>query len=213
MNTVRITALAFIWVCSSAWAQYKYVAPDGTVTYSDTPPPAAAKDVQVKRFDAGPPTAGLPFELRQAVGRFPVTIYTGAKCPPCDTARNFLHARGVPYSEKTVGTADDMAILKKVSADTNLPVLVVGAQKLNGFSADTWGSMLDDAGYPASSKLPPSYQNPAPQPAAPSSTANASDNAPSPDTTSAGQDVTNATGNSQAPPATGAGEAPSGFKF
>lgn len=211
MKTVRITALALFLICSPAWAQYKYVAPDGTVTYSDTPPPAAAKDVQVKRFDAGPSTAGLPFELRQAVGRFPVTIYTGAKCPPCDTARNFLHARGVPYSEKTIGTADDMAVLKKVSADSNLPVLVVGAQKLSGFSADTWGSMLDDAGYPASSKLPPSYQNPAPQPAAPSSTPSATENAPSPpDNSSAGQD---ATGSAQAPPAPGAGEAPPGFKF
>ena len=212
MRAVHIIAAACFVISAPAWAQYRYVTPDGTVTYSDTPPPPAAKDVQVKRFDAGPSTAGLPLELRQAVSRFPVTIYTGIKCPPCDAARNFLHARGVPYSEKTVSTADDMAALKKISNDTNLPVLVVGAQKLTGFSSTIWGSMLDDARYPATSKLPPTYQNPAPQPATPHATASATENAPAQSNAPSDQGANTESGGTQALPVT-KGNAPPGFKF
>ena len=57
---------------------------------------------------ATPSEAGaLPYPLRQAVQRYPVTLYTSDKCNPCNSARELLQKRGVPFTEKTITTAED----------------------------------------------------------------------------------------------------------
>lgn len=173
----KLSAMALRWigcalgcavVVSAAFAQYKYVGPDGRVTYSDQPPPNNARRVEEKKLGpATSPGAALPFALQQAASKYPVTIYTGNKCPPCDEARNYLRNRGVPFAEKTVSSSDDIALFKQESPDGTAPVLVVGARKSVGFSQAAWSSLLDSAGYPQVSVLPRDYQNPAPTPLSP----------------------------------------------
>ena len=51
--------------------------------------------------------AALPFELRRVASQFPVTLYTGKDCSPCNSGRNLLNSRGIPYVERTVTTPDD----------------------------------------------------------------------------------------------------------
>jgi glutaredoxin len=141
---------------------YRIVGPDGRVSYSDQPPNATARPV------AGASTAGsstpLPFELRQTANRYPVTLYTSAECAPCNSGRNLLNARGIPYSEKTVNTAQDSDALKRLSGDTSLPFLTIGGQQLKGYSDTEWTQFLDAAGYPKQSALPASYRRPAASP-------------------------------------------------
>jgi glutaredoxin len=108
--------------------------------------------------------APLPFELRQVVGKYPVTLYTSSNCAPCDSGRSLLSTRGVPFSEKTIATAQDAEALQKLSGNNSLPFLTIGAQHVAGFSASEWTQYLSAAGYPESSKLPASYRSP---PAAP----------------------------------------------
>src|SRR4051812_21537264 len=102
-------ALAAIACSAGAQAVYRIVGPDGKVTFSDQPPPAAT-GTKASQAAMTPPggTAGgdssLPFELRRVASRYPVTLYTGADCAPCGTARAFLGSRGVPFTEKTVST-------------------------------------------------------------------------------------------------------------
>jgi len=190
-----------------AQAQYKYIGPHGEVTYSDMPPPPTAKEVQVKGFSTGVPTAGLPYDVGQAVTKFPVTLYAGESCPVCDQARSYLKGRGVPYSEKTVTTREDLQAVQKAirdSKESNLPVLTVGSQKLVGFTDGALGSMLDDAGYPATSKLPAGYVNPPAEAAAPRA-ADTTASAPATGASSSSQ----SSSASPLPP----GNAPPGFKF
>ena len=150
---------------ASAQGVYRIVGPDGKVTYSDQPPPAASSARPVAGTAAAGSTApALPTELRQAAGRYPVTLYTGADCSPCDSGRNFLSTRGIPFAEKTVNSSDDVAAFKRLSGATSLPLLTVGGQQLKGYSATEWGQYLDAAGYPKKSVLPPSYRREAATP-------------------------------------------------
>ena len=164
-----MTVLALTAV--SAQAQYKYVGPDGRVTYSDSPPPSNAKGVQKKDLGAGSgaPTsgAGLPFAVRQPAQNFPVTRFTAPGCGGCDTARTFLTQRGIPFAEKTVSTAEDTAAFRVATGATSIPVALIGSGKHVGFEAGAWGAALDAAGYPPTSVLPPSYKNPPATSAAP----------------------------------------------
>ncbi|WP_137893989.1 glutaredoxin family protein [Ramlibacter sp. 2FC] len=142
---------------------YRSVGPDGRVTFSDKPPPAA-KAVAPAPAAEGGGTAALPYELRQVASRYPVTLYTGDNCTPCGSGRAYLTGRGVPFSEKTVTTPDDQEALQRLSGGNGLPLLTIGAQQLKGFSDAEWGQFLDAAGYPKTSQLPRGYRAPAATP-------------------------------------------------
>ena len=120
-SPLRIAALGLVLglVSVSALSQgvYRIVGPDGRVSYSDQPPPAAnARPVASGAPGAaGGANAQLPFELRQVVSRFPVVLYTSPECAPCNSGRNLLNARGIPYSEKTITTFEDAEALKRLS--------------------------------------------------------------------------------------------------
>lgn len=149
-----------------AWALYKVVAPDGRVTYTDRPPvdrPAAT----IKTNGTVVQATGLPFELQRVASQYPVTFYSSSKCPPCDSARQMLQGRGIPYTEKTVETSEDILTLQKQEGVQQLPVLKVGSKQLVGFTQTDWSGYLDAAGYPAKSALPTSYKQPAATPLVP----------------------------------------------
>ena len=163
-------ALLITLACSGAVAQqmYKWVGKDGKINYTDSPPPTFAKKAEIKSVvGGGPDISTLPYELAQVAKSNPVTLYTGADCAPCDSGRNLLSTRGIPFTEKTVKTAEDGQRLKQVGGVGTLPLLVVGRAQQSGFEATAWGSALSAAGYPDTSKLPANYRNPAPESAAP----------------------------------------------
>ncbi|WP_420475876.1 glutaredoxin family protein [Noviherbaspirillum sp. ST9] len=153
----------------SANAQlYKWVGPDGKVTYSDAPPPAVATKVETKSLaTSGVNTADLPYEVAEATKSHPVTLYTTKDCQPCDEGRKLLTARGIPFIEKTVNSNADIAQYKQAGGEGQLPLLTVGKFRERAFEAAAWNNVLTTAGYPESSKLPKSYRNPSPQAAAP----------------------------------------------
>ena len=146
---------------------YRIVGPDGKITFSDKPP-ASAEQGKVASTGVGASgaatNAALPFELRQVVSKYPVTLYTAPKCVPCETGRNLLSGRGVPFTERTVSTPEDSDYFQRLTGESSLPFLTVGGQRIKGFSDVEWGQYLDAAGYPKTSQLPPAYRNSAPSP-------------------------------------------------
>lgn len=159
--------LACLLTTPAAQAQYKVVGPDGRVTYTDRPVAAQpGSQLLPLRRDAGPAStaAPLPIELRGLVARFPVTLFTSADCPPCDSGRKLLQQRGVPYAERLVAGDDGSAALQRSTGGRILPALTVGGQALRGFQASDWNGTLDLAGYPTASILPRGWTPPAPSP-------------------------------------------------
>lgn len=173
-----LTLLCALAASSPAGAQqvHRIVGPDGKVTFSDrAPSKEAAADASAQaasKTDSGAANAALPIELRQVSARFPITLYTGSNCVPCVSARNLLMLRGVPFTERTVNSNDDIDALQRLSGSTTLPFGTIGGQQLRGFSEGDWTQYLDAAGYPKQSKLPKGYRQPsatplvAPQPPA-----------------------------------------------
>jgi len=149
---------------AQAQTVYRIVGPDGKVTFSDRAPDNNAKPAQSAA--QGPATTGaaLPYELQQIATRFPVTLYTGSDCAPCNSARNLLVGRGIPFTERTVTTNEDIDALQRLSGGSGLPFGTIGGQQLGGFSDTEWTQYLDAAGYPKQSQLPSNYRRP---PAAP----------------------------------------------
>jgi glutaredoxin len=165
--------MLLLLAAAAAAAQYKWVEADGSVGYGDEPPANARK---VERISAGSGAApgadglaGLPFEVRRAARDFPVTLYAsvGSECLPCNTARSFLRSHSIPYAERTVSTAKDLASYQALAGTTQVPALSVGRAWLRGFEEHAWLDALDGAGYPRNAVLPRGWSWPAPVPLTP----------------------------------------------
>jgi glutaredoxin len=159
-------ASAALLLAAAAQAQvYRNVGADGRVTYSDQPPAAGAPSAGAGASAGGSTSGGaLPYQLGQTAQRYPVTLYTGGNCAPCVAGRNLLVNRGVPFTEKTVESSQDVAALQKLAGSADLPLVTIGQQRLTGFSDQDWSQYLDAAGYPKTSQLPASYRRPAASP-------------------------------------------------
>lgn len=141
---------------------YRWVDKDGKVHFSDTPPPQDVKASSQRRMGGGyVETENLPYATQLATRKNPVVLYTGADCgEPCNQGRELLAKRGVPFSERDAqGNAEAQEALKKLVGALEVPVLMVGENKVKGYEESQWQSALDGAGYPRT-RLP--GQAPAP---------------------------------------------------
>lgn len=166
--SLLLLGIALAASTASAQQVYRQVDKNGKVIFSDQPPAANAAPVAprggVSTVGDGSAVSGLPYELQQVAQRYPVTLYSRDDCSPCDTGRALLSTRGVPFNERQVKTPADAEALQRLSGESSLPVLTIGAQQLKGFSDSTWSQYLDAAGYPKSIRLPAGYRNPPAQP-------------------------------------------------
>lgn len=157
-----IATAASFTVPAQAQQVFRIVGPDGKVTFSDKPPlESNAKVAPVVRMPAGGGAApGLPFELQQTASKYPVTLYTSNDCNPCAAGRAYLTSRGIPFTERTVTSPEDVQALQRIAGEKAIPLLTVGGQQLRGYSNSEWSQFLDAAGYPARSLLPTAWRNP-----------------------------------------------------
>lgn len=122
----------------------------GQTVFSDHPPPPGAKLLETKGGAARDDENALPYAVRQAATKYPVTLYTAANCTElCASARTLLNGRGVPFSEKMLNNPEESAaVAKQMGNEAFVPGLTVGSQNHPGFDAGAWNNLLDLAGYP-----------------------------------------------------------------
>ncbi len=164
LTWMRWAPLVVLLAALPSQAQYKVIGTDGKVTYTDRPPATTEGKVTSlgdRSNSIATADVSLPLDLRQPVARYPVTLYTLAgSCELCESARQLLRQRGIPYTEKQVQSAEDSEALERLSGGRDAPTLAVGAQTLRGLAPEVWGSYLDAAGYPRESRLPATYRYP-----------------------------------------------------
>jgi len=133
---------------------YRWVDPGGNIVYSDTLPPATARDVEAKRLSPNLiETDQVSLAAQRAQEQFPVTLYTFPCGDVCDRAVALLNRRGVPFTTVNVQEAAGAEKLKQLTGEMQAPVLQAGDKLVaKGFSNSQWEALLDDAGYP---KAPP----------------------------------------------------------
>jgi hypothetical protein len=167
VSLALFSAIAMLAAGNACAQLYKWTGPDGKVNYTDTPPPRDARNVEARSRSGEGGGPVLPFALQQAVTANPVTLYTMKNCTPCDDGRKLLAARGIPVTEKTITSNDDIAALRALAGAAQLPVLSVGNQRQQGYEPNAWNQLLSAAGYPAESRLSAGWRNPAPAPLTP----------------------------------------------
>ncbi|MBC8118155.1 MAG: DUF4124 domain-containing protein, partial [Burkholderiaceae bacterium] len=87
---------------------YRWTDARNQINYGDRPPPDAQNLLRIDLRQIGEQVQSmLPYQVRRAAATYPVMLFTASKCPPCNTAREFLVKRGVPFAERTIVTGND----------------------------------------------------------------------------------------------------------
>ena len=138
---------------------YRWMDARAQINYGDHPPADARNLLRIDLRQMGDQAQSqLPYQVRRAASSYPVMLFTASKCPPCNSARDYLAKRGIPFAERTIETGDDSLELKRLTNAEGVPVVTVGTASLIGYDPEEWSITLDASGYPRTSQLTVSFR-------------------------------------------------------
>ena len=82
-----------------------------------------------------------------AQSRPEVKMYATSWCPYCAKARAYFARRGITYLEVDIEKSKEGRAEYSRLGARGVPVILVGAQRMNGFSEARLSQLLADAGY------------------------------------------------------------------
>ena len=150
LSIACLVALLLITAPSVA-DMYKWTDETGKVHYSDSPPAGQkAKKLDLKiNSISGPPVisafTGKAAGAGQAIAT-KVKVYSATWCGYCKRAKAYLQARGTPFQDLDVEHSVQGQSEFRALGGRGIPVILVGDQRMDGYSQDALDGMLKRAG-------------------------------------------------------------------
>lgn len=157
MKTLIIVAALALSAATHAATLYKSIGPNGEIVYSDQPPQSGKVE---KTFNfSNLPSTPLPDsvvkyrnELQKSMEkrladsgradpRQPV-IFTAKWCGYCRQALAYLGEKKIGYTEHDIDTPSGMRAFAATGASGGVPYLLVGEQKVRGFSRPAYDTLF-----------------------------------------------------------------------
>lgn len=148
MTLSRCLLLVLLSLALPAGAEiYRWTDAQGKVHYSDSPPPEAqAKQVKIRiNSIEGPAVVSTLKDAPKAKDK--VRMFTTVWCGYCKKAKAHLAGKRVPFEEIDVETSDRGRSEYAQLGGRGVPIILVGAQRMDGFDAQGLDAMLAAAGY------------------------------------------------------------------
>jgi len=153
MQTVIMTLLLAL-LASGAQAQqiYRWVDANGRVQYGERAPAGAkARTIESRVSSYSGPAivrGTAPASRSAAAGAPPeIKMYATAWCTYCKRAREYFARKGLRYTELDIEqSAQARAEYDRLGA-RGVPVILVGAQRMTGFSEGSMDQMLKSVGF------------------------------------------------------------------
>ena len=152
-NAIVILMLALLAAAAQAQQIYRWVDASGRVQYSAEKPPAGAASSLVQpRVSAvgGNAAAGAKSpaaRVERSAGRPAVKMYATDWCPYCRQAREYFARNRIPYVELDIEKSEAAKAEYKSIGGRGIPVILVGNERMNGFTEPRMALMLKAAGY------------------------------------------------------------------
>ena len=150
MNALRIFPLALLIVPLLASSEvYKWTDAQGRIHYSDSAPAEVkAKQVKIKISSIqGPAVVSTLGVAPAAKAKDKVRIYTTPWCGYCKKAKAHLASKSVLYEEVDVEASEQGRREFTQIGGRGVPVILVGHQRMDGFSEAGLDAMLAAAGW------------------------------------------------------------------
>lgn len=153
MLRVLIAVVALLSAFSLAGAEmYQWVDDRGVVTLKDTPPPRSKKPKKVKTYSdsdfaparSRPPASTTPKKSSVASPTTPkqphfagtVEIYVTDWCGYCKKALAYMDSKGISYVAYNIEEDDAAKQRFEQLGGRGVPLIVVGSNKMSGFSEE-----------------------------------------------------------------------------
>jgi glutaredoxin len=152
-NAIMALLIALLAGAAQAQQIYRWVDANGRVQYSAEKPPAGAASslVQPRVSSVGGNAAAGPKSPAargdRTAGRPAVKMYATDWCPYCKQAREYFARNGIPYVELDIEKSETAKAEHKSIGGRGIPVILVGGERMNGFSEQRMALMLKAAGY------------------------------------------------------------------
>lgn len=145
-----IIATLFLLPVTASGEIYKWVDADGKTHFSSSPPThGEAETVEPKVINtysspdksAAPPLSEIDTPNRKKANRKKVVMYSTVWCPSCKTAKKYFRRKGIPFKEYDIETSAKGRRDYKKLKGTGVPIILVGKQRMTGFSASRFEKM------------------------------------------------------------------------
>ena len=144
VSMIRLVTLVVALVCAGqagAGQIHQWRDADGRLHFGDHPPAGAASTVvKVKpNVYTSPSIEGLARVFPHQGDK--VVMYSASWCGYCRKARRYFEAHQVPFEEYDVETSDKGQRDYAALGAHGVPVILVGEQRMNGFSEGAFESL------------------------------------------------------------------------
>jgi glutaredoxin len=153
MGNIATAAIAVTLIAGTTAAvpdMYKWIDENGKVHYTDSPPPgkkAKKLDLKINSISGPPVVSSFSSPTSSAnAGMAKVKLYTTTWCGYCKKAKAYLQARGTPFQEIDVENSAQGQSEFSALGGRGVPVILVGNQRMDGYSEGTLAGMLKQAG-------------------------------------------------------------------
>ena len=126
---------------------YSWTDENGKTHFGDRPPIDREVEAITVRVNTYASPSGVPGVDLQTASKSKVVLYTTQHCGYCRKAKQFLTQKNISYTEYDVETSNKGKRDFKKLNGRGVPVILVGDQRMNGFSEGRMASMLESAGY------------------------------------------------------------------
>lgn len=163
---IVVAIITLVFSISLAGAEtYQWVDENGVVTFKDTPPPVSKKRKKVKVYNdsdfASAPLnqpVSAPRSDKQSVNppsqastpkneRFTGTVemYITDWCGYCKKAQNYMKSTGIHYVTYDIEKDSAANQRHKELGGRGVPLIIIGSNKMNGFSQETFEYYLKNS--------------------------------------------------------------------
>jgi len=136
----------------SAVELYKWTDEYGRVYYTDKPSPeknAEKLDIKIRSYEGEPQVLDiegiLKFEPRIKKTNFRVKMYSAEWCGVCKRAKKYMQQNKIKFKELDIDKSKQAKSEFEKLNGRGVPIILVGKQRMNGFSAAKLEAMLKKA--------------------------------------------------------------------
>ena len=132
---IFVIVSAYVMAPSASWAEiYRWVDEGGKVHFSDKPSRSHSSEEVKLRINT---YEGVTYDTSSIdVGQRKVVIYSASWCGVCKKAKRYFTEKGIKYTEYDVEKNAEGKLAFKKLGGKGVPIILVGKQRMNGFSID-----------------------------------------------------------------------------
>ena len=147
MKAIIVLCALLAGIPAEAQQIYRWVDENGRVQYTDKPPAGVKAKPVADRINSYSGTPTVTGSASAGATRPEIKMYSTEWCGYCKKAREYMTRNRLRFTELDVEKSPAARAEYQRLGGRGVPVILVGAQRMTGYSEEAFVQMLKAAGY------------------------------------------------------------------